>query len=71
MSLLARFAGSVRRLRAKKGFSQKVLADSIGISVSPPGAAQFLDGPPNGRLVHQRAMTECSPGPSVFGAPCS
>ena len=34
MSLLARFAGNVRRLRAKKGFSQKVLADSIGISVS-------------------------------------
>ena len=34
MSLLARFAGNVRRLRSKKGLSRKVLADSIGISVS-------------------------------------
>ena len=34
MSLLDRFAGSVRRLRSKKGLSQKALADTIGISVS-------------------------------------
>jgi transcriptional regulator with XRE-family HTH domain len=34
MSLLARFAGNVRRLRSKKGLSQKVLADTVGISVS-------------------------------------
>jgi transcriptional regulator with XRE-family HTH domain len=34
MSLLDRFAGNVRRLRSKKGLSQKALADNIGISVS-------------------------------------
>lgn len=34
MSLLNRFAGNVRRLRSKKGLSQKALADTIGISVS-------------------------------------
>ncbi len=34
MTLLDRFAGTVRRLRAKKGVSQKALADTIGISVS-------------------------------------
>jgi transcriptional regulator with XRE-family HTH domain len=34
MSLLDRFADNVRRLRSKKGFSQKALADIVGISVS-------------------------------------
>jgi transcriptional regulator with XRE-family HTH domain len=34
MDLLTRFAGNVRRLRAKKGLSQKALADKVGISVS-------------------------------------
>ncbi len=34
MSLLDRFAGNVRRLRSKKGLSQKALADDVGISVS-------------------------------------
>ncbi len=34
MDLLNRFAGNVRKLRAKKRLSQKALADKIGISVS-------------------------------------
>ena len=34
MDLLGRFATNVRRLRAKKGLSQKALADKVGISVS-------------------------------------
>jgi transcriptional regulator with XRE-family HTH domain len=34
MDLLTRFAGNVRRLRAKKSLSQKALADKVGISVS-------------------------------------
>jgi transcriptional regulator with XRE-family HTH domain len=34
MDLLTRFAGNVRRLRAKKKISQKALADKVGISVS-------------------------------------
>jgi len=34
MDLLSRFAGNVRRLRAKKKMSQKALADRVGISVS-------------------------------------
>ncbi len=34
MTLLARFAGNVRRLRSQKGLSQKALADNVGISVS-------------------------------------
>jgi transcriptional regulator with XRE-family HTH domain len=34
MDLLSRFAGNVRRLRAKKKLSQKALADKVGISVS-------------------------------------
>jgi transcriptional regulator with XRE-family HTH domain len=34
MTLLARFAGNVRRLRSMKKLSQRVLADSVGISVS-------------------------------------
>jgi transcriptional regulator with XRE-family HTH domain len=34
MDLLTRFAGNVRRLRAKKKLPQKALADKIGISVS-------------------------------------
>jgi transcriptional regulator with XRE-family HTH domain len=34
MDLLTRFAANVRKLRAKKSLSQKVLADKIGISVS-------------------------------------
>lgn len=34
MDLLGRFAGNVRRLRAKKKLSQKALADKVGISVS-------------------------------------
>ena len=34
MSLLDRFAGNVRRLRSKKGFSQRALAETVGISVS-------------------------------------
>jgi len=34
MDLLSRFASNVRRLRAKKKFSQKALADKVGISVS-------------------------------------
>ncbi|HSN92869.1 MAG TPA: helix-turn-helix transcriptional regulator [Anaeromyxobacteraceae bacterium] len=34
MDLLTRFAGNVRRLRAKKRLSQKALADKVGISVS-------------------------------------
>jgi transcriptional regulator with XRE-family HTH domain len=34
MNLLDRFAGNVRRLRSKKGLSQRALADNIGISVS-------------------------------------
>ncbi|HVI94170.1 MAG TPA: helix-turn-helix transcriptional regulator [Anaeromyxobacter sp.] len=34
MDLLTRFAGNVRRLRAKKKLSQKALADKVGISVS-------------------------------------
>ena len=34
MSLLDRFAGNVRRLRSKKGLSQRVLAENVGISIS-------------------------------------
>jgi transcriptional regulator with XRE-family HTH domain len=34
MDLLSKFAGNVRRLRAKKKLSQKALADRVGISVS-------------------------------------
>ena len=34
MDLLTKFAGNVRRLRAKKRLSQKALADRVGISVS-------------------------------------
>jgi transcriptional regulator with XRE-family HTH domain len=34
MDLLTRFAGNVRRLRAKRHLSQKALADKVGISVS-------------------------------------
>ena len=34
MDLLTRFATNVRRLREKKKFSQKALADKVGISVS-------------------------------------
>ncbi len=34
MDLLTRFAGNVRKLRAKKRLSQKTLADKVGISVS-------------------------------------
>ena len=34
MDFLTRFAGNVRRLRAKKKLSQKALADKVGISVS-------------------------------------
>jgi transcriptional regulator with XRE-family HTH domain len=34
MDLLTKFAGNVRRLRAKKKLSQKALADKVGISVS-------------------------------------
>ncbi|MGZ6132711.1 MAG: helix-turn-helix domain-containing protein [Myxococcaceae bacterium] len=34
MDLLTKFAGNVRRLRAKKKLSQKALADRVGISVS-------------------------------------
>ena len=34
MDLLTRFAGNVRRMRAKKKLSQKALADKVGISVS-------------------------------------
>jgi transcriptional regulator with XRE-family HTH domain len=34
MTLLARFAGNVRKLRSKKGLSQRALADAVGISVS-------------------------------------
>jgi transcriptional regulator with XRE-family HTH domain len=34
MDLLTRFAGNVRRLRARKKLSQKALADKVGISVS-------------------------------------
>lgn len=34
MDLVNRFAGNVRKLRAKKKLSQKTLADKIGISVS-------------------------------------
>jgi transcriptional regulator with XRE-family HTH domain len=34
MTLLARFAGNVRKLRSQKGLSQKALADNVGISVS-------------------------------------
>lgn len=34
MDLLTKFAGNVRRLRAKKKLSQKSLADRVGISVS-------------------------------------
>ena len=34
MDLLTRFATNVRRLREKKKFSQKSLADKVGISVS-------------------------------------
>lgn len=34
MDLVTRFAGNVRKLRSKKKFSQKTLADKIGISVS-------------------------------------
>lgn len=34
MDLLSKFAGNVRRLRAKKKLSQKSLADRVGISVS-------------------------------------
>jgi transcriptional regulator with XRE-family HTH domain len=33
-SLLDRFASNVRRLRSKKGLSQRALADNVGISVS-------------------------------------
>jgi transcriptional regulator with XRE-family HTH domain len=34
MALLTHFARNVRRLRSKKGLSQKALAEAIGISVS-------------------------------------
>ncbi len=34
MDLLTKFAGNVRRLRARKRLSQKALADRVGISVS-------------------------------------
>ncbi|HYQ79909.1 MAG TPA: helix-turn-helix transcriptional regulator [Anaeromyxobacteraceae bacterium] len=34
MDLLSKFAGNVRRLRARKKLSQKSLADRVGISVS-------------------------------------
>ncbi len=34
MDLLTRFAGTVRRMRAKKKLSQKALAKRVGISVS-------------------------------------
>ncbi len=34
MDLLTRFAGNVRKLRAKKRLSQKTRADKVGISVS-------------------------------------
>jgi transcriptional regulator with XRE-family HTH domain len=34
MTMLARFAGNVRKLRSKKNLSQKALAQACGISVS-------------------------------------
>jgi transcriptional regulator with XRE-family HTH domain len=34
MDLLTKFAGNVRKLRARKKLSQKALADRVGISVS-------------------------------------
>ena len=34
MTLSARFAGKVRRLRSEKGLSQKALAQNVGISVA-------------------------------------
>jgi transcriptional regulator with XRE-family HTH domain len=34
MDLLTRFAGNVRRIRLKKKYSQKALAEKVGISVS-------------------------------------
>ena len=34
MTMLDKFAGNVRKLRSKKGLSQRALADAVGISVS-------------------------------------
>ena len=34
MTLSARFAGKVRRLRSEKGLSQKALAQNVGLSVA-------------------------------------
>jgi transcriptional regulator with XRE-family HTH domain len=34
MTLLNRFAANIRRLRSQRHFSQKALADRVGVSVS-------------------------------------
>ena len=67
MDLLGRFATNVRRLRAKKGLSQKALADKVGISVSYVSMLERGQRSPPLETIEKMARALGVPPPSLLG----
>ena len=67
MDLLTRFAGNVRRLRAKKGLSQKALADKVGISVSYVSMLERGQRSPPLETIEKVAKALSVPAASLLG----
>ena len=67
MDLLTRFAGNVRRLRARKRLSQKALADRIGISVSYVSMLERGQRSPPLETIEKMAKALAVPPASLLG----
>jgi transcriptional regulator with XRE-family HTH domain len=67
MDLLTRFAGNVRRLRAKKKLSQKALADKVGISVSYVSMLERGQRSPPLETIEKMAKALGVPPPTLLG----
>jgi transcriptional regulator with XRE-family HTH domain len=67
MDLLTRFAGNVRRLRAKKRISQKALADKVGISVSYVSMLERGQRSPPLETIEKMARALGVPAASLLG----
>jgi transcriptional regulator with XRE-family HTH domain len=67
MDLVQRFAANVRRLRAKRNFSQKALAEKSGVSVSYVSMLERAQRSPPLETIEKLAKALGVPPSSLLG----